>query len=360
MSITAVRRPAWHLPGGEKTVLVTDDDRTVRTVLARMLHADGYRVLEAEQGEKCLHLCSERQVDAFLIDLNLPGMDGTELCRRIRANDRYRVTPIICITVVDEELAATRAFEAGADDFITKPISPHTLKARLGGRLLKSAALRERDHGRTDLRPEFSQRTRRMLDAYAATGSFPAPEAQDVCILVSRVCAPADPHAGIAPGALFDMLATQLALQVECVYRHGGYVERCAGDGVTAVFDSPRRILEASACGIEILEVTRRKLEAGSAMLPVCAGVHCGEVLVGNLGTVTHPDFSVVGDVVNVAARLCDQAEPLSMLASEEVRRAVAGRASLVFTAPCVLDIRDPRGPVTVYNVLRRREQVAR
>lgn len=135
----------------ERTIIVTDDDRTVRTVISRMLQADGYRVIEAERGEKCLFMSMEKHVDGFLVDLNLPGIDGVELCRRLRAMERYRFTPIICITSADEESAVDKAFEAGADDFVTKPINPAALRARLTGRIRKTEYMWEMERIRTTL-----------------------------------------------------------------------------------------------------------------------------------------------------------------------------------------------------------------
>lgn len=355
MSLHGTQRTSWRSPGYEKTVLITDDDRTVRTVLAKMLRADGYRVLEAERGEKCLLLCVERHIDAFLIDLNLPGIDGAELCRRIRANERYRYTPIICITVVDEELAAGRAFEAGADDFITKPINPHTLKARLGGRMQKTEHLRELERVRANLSRYISRRTQTMVEAYSNTGVLPTPEEQEVCVLFSDVRGFTQLSQALEPSLLFNILSTQLGMQVDCVYRHGGYVDKFAGDGIMAIFDSEQRVNEACECALEIIDITRNKADVDSnRVLRLGVGIHTGRALVGNIGSDKHLDYSVIGDTVNLAARLCGCAEPLSIVVSEAVRRAASTHSGLLFTAPCQVTIRGFDHPITVYNMQRR------
>ncbi len=357
MQLHAAQRNVWRSPGHEKVVLVTDDDRTVRTVISKMLQADGYRVLEAERGEKCLFLSMEKHIDAFLVDLNLPGLDGAELCRRIRAIERYRFTPIICITVAEEEFAVGRAFEAGADDFITKPVNPQTLKARLGGRIQKTDYMREMERIRTNLSRYISRRTQTMVEAYSITGLLPTPEEQDVCVLFSDVRGFTQLSQDLDPNTLFNILSTQLGMQVDCVYRHGGYIDKFAGDGIMAVFDSDERVTEACECALEIMDITRSKSYVdGSCTLQLGVGIHSGKALIGNIGSDRHLDYSVIGETVNLAARLCGCAEPMSIVVSDEVRKTAGERGSLLFTAPCQVNIRGLKQPITVYNVVRRRE----
>ncbi len=356
MSSHATARTSWRSPGYEKTVLITDDDRTVRSVLSKILQTDGYRVVEAERGEKCLFLSMERQIDAFLIDLNLPGLDGPELCKRIRAIERYRFTPIICITASDEEVAVGRAFEAGADDFITKPINPHTLKARLGGRLQKTEYLREMERVRANLGHYLSRRTQIMVEAYSSTGLVPTAEEQEVCVLVSDVRGFEELSQNVEPNTLFNILSTQLGMQVDCVYRYGGFIDKFAGDGIVAIFDSERRVVEACECALEIMQITRSKAADSARMLALGVGIHSGKALIGNIGSDKHFDYSVIGETVNLAARLGSCAEPMSIAASEEVRRAVSNEAGLIFTAPCLMTISGLKNPLTVYHVQRQRD----
>ncbi|MGH8595563.1 MAG: response regulator, partial [Gammaproteobacteria bacterium] len=345
LSFHAAHGASWRSPGYEKTVLVTDDDRTVRTVIARMLRADGYRVVEAEQGEKCLLVSMEKHIDAFLVDLHLPGFDGVELCKRIRAIDRYRFTPIICITVVDEELAVGRAFEAGADDFITKPVNPRTLRARLGGRIQKTEYLRETERVRANFSRYISRRAQAMIEAYSATGLLPTPETQDVCVLFSDVRGYTQQSQILEPNRLFDLLSTHLGMQVDCVHRYGGSIDKFAGDGIMAIFDSDDRTRAACQCALEIMEITRSKAHGDARVIQLGVGIHRGRALIGNIGSDSHLAYSVIGETVNLAARLCGWAEPMSIVVSEEVRRTAAGHSGFVFVAPCQVAIRGLKYP---------------
>ena len=119
-----------------KTILIAEDDRTTRLVMKKVLENEGYNVIEGDRGEKSLFLALEKDVDAFLIDINMPGLSGIEICERIRSIARYKFTPIICITSMEEESNLEEVFSAGATDFISKPANPIILKARLKAHLL--------------------------------------------------------------------------------------------------------------------------------------------------------------------------------------------------------------------------------
>ena len=125
------------------TVLVADDDATTRSVLKMMLEKEGYKVLQAERGEKCLFLALEKNIDAFLVDIHMPGLTGIDICSRLRAIETYKITPVIFITSQDEYSMLNEAFEAGATDFIIKPVNQIVISARLRSHLQKLEYFRE-------------------------------------------------------------------------------------------------------------------------------------------------------------------------------------------------------------------------
>lgn len=125
-------------------VLVVDDDPELLTLVAFALRQAGYLALEATSGEAALGLVERERPDLLVLDLNLPGIDGFEVCRKLReAGDE---TPILMLTVRDEEESQVRGLDLGADDYMTKPFSPRTLLARVRA-LLRRAGLES--EGRT-------------------------------------------------------------------------------------------------------------------------------------------------------------------------------------------------------------------
>lgn len=109
-------------------VLVVDDDRILADVISFMLRKEGFTVIQAFDGAVCLERWKEEQPDLIVLDVNLPKIDGFEVCRRIRAQDN---TPILMLTVRGEEDDIVGGLELGADDYIVKPFSPRQLAARV-------------------------------------------------------------------------------------------------------------------------------------------------------------------------------------------------------------------------------------
>ena len=109
-------------------ILVVDDDRVLADVVTFMLHKEGYQVIQAFDGLMALERWKEDQPDLVVLDVNMPKMDGFEVCKKIRAEDD---TPILMLTVKGEEEDILSGFEIGADDYIVKPFSPGQLVARV-------------------------------------------------------------------------------------------------------------------------------------------------------------------------------------------------------------------------------------
>jgi len=110
------------------TILVVDDEPTIREIVVGYLKRDGYRTLEAADGNRARELLEQESLDLVVLDLMLPGIDGLELCRWIRSRSRL---PVIMLTARGEESDRIVGLELGADDYVTKPFSPRELAARV-------------------------------------------------------------------------------------------------------------------------------------------------------------------------------------------------------------------------------------
>ena len=127
----------------KESVLVVDDEEDILELVTYNLAKEGYQVSAASTGEEGLNLVRSRKPDLVVLDLMLPGTDGLEICRAIKADPKTNKTPVIMLTAKGEEADIVQGLELGADDYITKPFSPRVLLARV-----KAVLRRDGDGGR--------------------------------------------------------------------------------------------------------------------------------------------------------------------------------------------------------------------
>ena len=112
-------------------VLVADDTDSVRALFYRLLTADGHEVIAVEDGIEALDAIQKHRPDVILLDVGMPGMDGIEVCRRLKSDPATRLTPVVLVTGLSDLSDRIKGIEAGADDFLSKPMHPHELRARV-------------------------------------------------------------------------------------------------------------------------------------------------------------------------------------------------------------------------------------
>ena len=143
------------------TILLVDDEDSIQTLLTYPLERDGYRVVQARDGDEALRQFADEEVDLVVLDIMLPKLDGLEVCRRLRAES---TVPIIMLTARDDELDKVLGLELGADDYITKPFSIREFRSRVRALLRRAATppaggRREEVIDRGELRIDLPRRT---------------------------------------------------------------------------------------------------------------------------------------------------------------------------------------------------------
>ena len=124
----------------KRTILVVEDERDIRELVRFHLEQEGYAVREADTGESGLALAAAERPALVVLDLMLPGLDGLEVCRRLRSTDATRSVPVIMLTAKAAEVDRVLGLELGADDYVTKPFSPRELVARVRAVLRRAHA----------------------------------------------------------------------------------------------------------------------------------------------------------------------------------------------------------------------------
>jgi len=121
----------------KESILIVDDEERIRRLLRMYLEKEGYLIDEAEDGETALKKATEIEYDLLILDIMLPGIDGVEVCSRLR---KTKSTPIIMLTAKGEETNRVQGFEAGADDYVVKPFSPREVIYRVKAILRRSSS----------------------------------------------------------------------------------------------------------------------------------------------------------------------------------------------------------------------------
>ncbi|HEX2649977.1 MAG TPA: response regulator [Burkholderiales bacterium] len=337
-----------------RTVLVVDDTTVPRVLVSDMLRQAGMEVLETDAGEPALKIAGEKRIDAFLLDVRLPDMNGIELCRALRAMERYRATPIIFVSALDQRELLQWALESGCDDFIQKPIHAMVLRKRLANLLQKAEYLAQAEKMGASLRRYVSPRAEESARHFATTQLLSPPRQEEACVLFCDTRGMTETGSVPQPAQLFARLSRYFEAQGNLVYARGGYIDRFSSDGILAVFGGgAAATLECCLCAVDILDLSR-EMAAGEAAerFGVGIGIHRGPVVSGNLGTHDHLDYTIVGETVNLAARLCGTAEQ-SIVVTRAVREILGDAPELAFSAPREVSVRGTRGPVTVHDMER-------
>ncbi|PYR99886.1 MAG: hypothetical protein DMG12_19370 [Acidobacteria bacterium] len=277
-----------------RKVLIVDDEEAVRRLIAELVEREGYDVLHANSAESAMATASRYRIDAFLLDLDMPGTSGTTLCRMIRGIKEYEAVPIVFVTGTTSNLE--EAFAAGCDDLINKPIDPLVLRARLNGHVQRAEYAKQLSSTRRMLDHYVSKRTREVAEKAAQTGILPSPKKRDVVILFTDIRGFTALSEELDPDELFSLVSAQLGMQVHLIYEHRGYVDKFGGDGLMSVFDGEDMAIQSCLCALRIMEGAHRTTGGDRRIHQLGIGIHMGPVVIGNIGSAEHFDYSVIGN----------------------------------------------------------------
>jgi class 3 adenylate cyclase len=336
------------------TILIATADRAARSALQGILEQEGYDIVQAESGEQALALATAVEVGIFLLDLQMSSMHGLVVCQELRENEQYRDAPIIFLAGNSDEAVLEQALATGGDDFIQKPYTRITVRTRIRTHVQRLQNVERLERVRQILGQYLSKRTLDAIENPPGNGVLPMPEERDLAICFTDMRGFTAFSEATEPVKLFSLVSELLADQVNIIHDYGGYVDKFGGDGVMAIFDGPDMVLQSCLCALSILESARLKDSRNSEQVRrVGIGIHTGRAVVGNIGSPEHLDYSAIGSTVNLAARLCGQAEATSIAVSKAVHDAVSDDPRLVFHSERQVPIRGLKDPVTVFTLSR-------
>ena len=330
-------------------VLVVDDTPQNVKLLADLLGVKGFAVTTASNGEEALQKVVSHQPDIVLLDVMMPGMNGYDVCRRIRADPATALLPIVLVTSLDPQQERLNGIEAGADDFLSKPINQPELFARVNS-LLRIKQLHDETQRQKAELAEWSatleQRVAQQvaeLDRLSKLKRFFSPKLAELIVdggaddpLKSRrreiVVVYLDLRGFTAfaetsePEELMRTLAVYHAAMGSIVLKHEATLERFTGDGMMVFLGDPVPVDNAAAKAVALAVEMR---DAASLLtadwkkrgvdLGLAIGVAQGFATVGAIGFEGRIDYGAIGTVTNLASRLCQQAKAGEIIISQRV-----------------------------------------
>jgi len=331
-------------------ILVVDDvEKNVR-LLSDVLAVHGFRTSAAASGAQALAQIAADPPDLVLLDVMMPGMDGYDVCRAIRADPAHAVLPVVLVTALDPEHERVRGLEAGADDFLSKPIHQAELLARVRSLLRVKSLYDEVQRQRGELQAWNRTLEQRVADAVQQVERigqlkrFFSPQLAEA-ILAGGTDDPLRSHRreitvvfldlrGFTaftetadPEEVMAVLGQYHTAMGQQVVAHEGTLERFSGDGMMIFFNDPQPMPDAPARAVAMAVQMQQDMARLSSQwrqrgydLHMGVGIAQGYATLGGIGFHGRIDYGAIGTVTNLAARLCGEAAGGEILLSQRVR----------------------------------------
>ena len=359
--------PSGAMPGGPAKLLVVDDTPNNVKLLADILGVKGYRVVTAASGEEALAKVAAEAPDLVLLDVMMPGLSGYDVLRRLRADPSTALLPVVLVTSLDPHEERVRGIEAGADDFLQKPIHQPELMARVRSLLRIKTLQDEVKRQAAELAGwnatlearvqacvaeiEGLGRLKRFFSAPVAEAivsegeaSLLAPHRRDICAAFLDLRGFTAFTDRAEPEDVMSVLGDFHAAMGPVIDAYRGTVPHFAGDGVLVFFNDP--LPSEDPCG----DAARMALAMQERFVPLAArwrklghdlglgiGIARGYATLGAVGYEGRVDYSAIGSVVNLAARLCGEAAGGQTLVDRKAAAALEDRFALDALAPLTL-----------------------
>ena len=348
-------------------ILVVDDTPLNIKLLGDLLAAKGYAVTTAQNGEEALAKLAADVPDLVLLDVMMPGLSGYDVCRRIRDNAQTALLPVVMVTSLDPQQERVHGIEAGADDFLSKPINQQELLARVRSLLrVKSlqdevrtqaealkqwnVALEDRVREQVEQLQRLSQLKRffapAVADAIVSAGeqSILAPHRREISYVFADLRGFTAFTDAAEPEEVESMLREYHATMGPLVVEYEGTLDRFAGDGILIFFNDPLPVPDAPGRATRMALAMqqrfgdlRKRWSKLGYQLDLGIGIAQGYATVGAFGYEGRFDYTAIGSVVNLAARLCNKAGPGEVLIDRKTRASLDDAAKVDELGPIAL-----------------------
>ncbi len=319
-------------------ILVVDDEASNLRLLGTLLSEEGFNVSVSRSGEEALEQIESNPPNLLLLDVVMPGLSGYEVCQRIRERTETRALPIILVTGARPEEERVKGLDAGADEFLTKPVNREELLARVRSLLRVERLHRENVEWNELLESRVQDQVAELQRLGSLKNFLPQKVAElivseggdsllkakrrevTVCVIDLRGFTPFSETA--EPEDVVCVLGEFYAEMGEIVEAHQGTVEHFAGDSMTIFFNAPLEIDEPERQALLTAIAMRDRFELLCSTwkkrgydLGLGIGLSKGYATIGAIGFAGRWQYAAIGAVTNLAARMCSSAQHGEILA---------------------------------------------
>jgi class 3 adenylate cyclase len=362
-------------------ILVVDDNPANLEILETRLARQDYEVITAKDGDEALIAARAQTPDLILLDVMMPGKDGIQVCRELKADPSLPFMPVILVTAKADPDDIVAGLDAGGDEYITKPVDHAALVARVRS-ILRIKALhdtvQEQAAQLEDWTRTLEQRVAAQLAEIERLGSlkrFLSPQVAELVVSaggerlleshrreITVVFCDLRGFTAFAetsePEEVMGVLRQYHEALGQLIFRHEGTLERFVGDGLVVLFNDPLPCPDPSARAARMAIAMRARIAELSEGwrrhghdLGFGVGIAQGYATLGRIGFEGRSDYAAIGPVANMASRLCDEATDGEIFISQ---RAFAAVEDLVEAEPLGdLVLKGFVRPVPAYRILR-------
>ncbi len=306
-------------------ILVVDDTPANLRLLAGMLTEHHYKVRPVPNGTLALGAAQAAPPDLILLDINMPGMNGYDVCKALKSDPKTRDIPVIFISALDEVVDKVKAFDVGGVDYITKPFQFAEVMARIETHLSLRWLRQKLEEANQYLEKRVQERTAELVRLHNASDRFVPQEflnhlnkntitdvklgdqvQREMTVMFSDIRSFTTLSEQMTPQENFNFLNDYLSRISPIIRQHRGFIDKYMGDGMMALFpESADSALEASVgMRMEISRYNEFLSKSGKANIQVGIALNSGSLMLGILGEERRLQGTVISDVVNVTSRL--------------------------------------------------------
>jgi class 3 adenylate cyclase len=341
-------------------ILVVDDNKYNVRLLKSLLSKQGHEVITANSGKQALSSVAEAVPDLILLDVVMPEMDGFATTRALRAFSATETVPILMVTALNDTKEKVKGFEAGADDFVSKPFSGIELLARVNS-LLRIKRLHDELVEKNELLERVLMRyvsedvAREILNNPTENLRLGG-ESCEVSVLFADIRGFTHFSEHRRPSQVIELLIRVFSQLTPVVFDYRGTLDKYLGDAIMAFYGAPvpssdgpaQAVCSAWAMQKKFAQLKREHTVMDDLGLGV--GICTGEAVVGNVGSERIMDYTVIGNTPNTARRLQECAKAGQILVDENTYSAIKGAFRIREIEP--MELKGCSQPIQVYEVL--------